>query len=555
MIPFTSPSRLGARLAIVPWLSLAFLLTGCPLSDHYSLHSNANGGDASDAGGGAGSFSGSAGAETGGLGGGDAGSGAAGSANGAAQNAGNGGNSGAAASGASSGGSGQAGALALGGEAGDGPSAGAAGLDGNAGSSGSAGSLGAGGGASCSALTCSFTCCPDSAGGSSITCADTTRDFQNCGTCGTLCNARRSCASSACTSGWVGMAAPPAGFAARWRAASVAMGKSVFIWGGSDSSGAVLDSGAIYSPVTDTWTLLAKDAQTPTARVLATAVWTGSVVVVFGGSDASGATPYNDGAVYDPAQSAWLTMPTAGKARSSALGLWDGTRAIFWGGIGAAGAAVSGADRFDLTNWSASSLSGDPGAVVAPASGWDGTALYLQGGLIGAARSVQLSSYTDATDTWASPSNVSGPSARSNAFGVWDGAAFVVWGGRDDAGTLRPDGKYRFGVNWTALSATGAPTARMAVPRRHGWIFPIGRALIAMFGGQTSLAGAGTFTTTGATYDVINAKWGAVAAWPSGEQHDYGVGVWTGDEFVLWGGRTGAGASPPSTLTGERWKP
>jgi hypothetical protein len=349
------------------------------------------------------------------------------------------------------------------------------------------------------------------------------------------------------------MSAPPTGFVARWRAASVAMGDSVFVWGGSDSAGGVLDSGAIYSPTTDTWTSVAKDAYTPTARVLATAVWTGSVVVVFGGSDASGATPYNNGAVYDPAKNAWSTIPGASKARAASLGFWDGTRAIFYGGLGATAAAVVGADRFDLSTWSASTATGDPGAVLNPAYGFDGTNIYLEGGQVAAARTDKVFSYTSNTDYWSMLTK--SLTARTNAFGVWDGSRFVVWGGQDNFG-LKNDGKYLGpspSTAWTTMSTTNAPTARMAVPRRSGWVFETSPGVIALFGGETSTFGSGTFTTAGYTYDVAGAKWAAAPAFPSGEMHDYGVGVWTGEEFVVWGGRTGAALTP--TLTGERWKP
>ena len=160
-------------------------------------------------------------------------------------------------------------------------------------------------------------------------------------------------------------------------------------------------------------------------------------------------------------------------------------------------------------------------------------------------------SYARAVDTWTALSK--SLSTRSNAFGAWDGARFVVWGGIDNMG-LRSDGAYYQGsATWPALSAVGAPTARMAVPRRSGWLFETRPGVLALFGGQTSTSGPGTFTTTGATYDVIDGKWSTAAAFPSGELHDYGVAVWTGDEFVLWGGRTGMALAP--TLTGERWKP
>ena len=130
----------------------------------------------------------------------------------------------------------------------------------------------------------------------------------------------------------------------------------------------------------------------------------------------------------------------------------------------------------------------------------------------------------------------------------------MVWGGYNGFAPLN-DGKYLLGNVWTTLSAAGAPTARMAIQRRHGWMFETAPGQIALFGGETSLMGQGTFSTGGYTYDVVNAKWATADSWPSGETHDYGVAVWTGKEFVLWGGRTGAGASPNSTLTGERWTP
>jgi len=146
-------------------------------------------------------------------------------------------------------------------------------------------------------------------------------------------------------------------------------------------------------------------------------------------------------------------------------------------------------------------------------------------------------------------------SARSNAFGVWDGSRFVVWGGRDDFNNLHNDGKYLSGATWTTMATANQPSLRMALPRRQGWSFEVAPGVVAFFGGQTSLAGQGTFSTGGATYDIGSSKWTTAAAWPSGETHDYGVAVWTGEEFVLWGGRDGNGTSPPPTLTGERWKP
>ncbi len=70
----------------------------------------------------------------------------------------------------------------------------------------------------------------------------------------------------------------------------------MIVWGGSDGSPAPgMNTGGIYDPATDTWiATLTTDA--PSARIGHSAVWIGSKMVVWGGSDNSG--HINTGAVY-----------------------------------------------------------------------------------------------------------------------------------------------------------------------------------------------------------------------------------------------------------------
>jgi len=165
--------------------------------------------------------------------------------------------------------------------------------------------------------------------------------------------------------------------------------------------------------------------------------------------------------------------------------------------------------------------------------------------LNGSTRQDRVSSYTTSTDNW---SNLAKSlSARGGAFGVWDGSHFVVWGGRDDNG-LRSDGKYMSGASWISMGAIGAPSARMLLGRRSGWAFAVRPGVVAIVGGEISTSQNGYLGTDGATYDVAANSWTAIPSWPSGEQHDYGMGVWTGAEFVVWGG---ADNNQP-TSSGER---
>lgn len=377
------------------------------------------------------------------------------------------------------------------------------------------------------------------------------------GACTVTCNAPRTCVDGACLAGWVPMAAPPPQIVARSKAAAVAMGRSVFIWGGANLDGAALNNGAIYDPTSDTWTPLPPDPGSPSARIMATAVWTGATsnkVIVFGGTDATGGMTFKDGAVFDPVTNTWTAFPGAPSVskRSSPYGYWDGTRAVFYGGLtnlSTNSTAVPGADRFDLGKWSTSTTSGDPGLLAFAAIAFDGTVMYLQGGVIEGVRQDKVFAYTSSTNTWASLSK--GPSARTGGFGAWDGTHFVVWGGQDDSGMLA-DGKTLSGTSWNDMSSTDLLGPRRIGAGRSGWAFQVKPGVVAIIGGQTSTAGSSdTLAIDGATYTAQTGEWNAIPTWPSGEKHEYGVGVWTGEEFVVWGGR----AQNVPTLIGERWAP
>jgi len=377
------------------------------------------------------------------------------------------------------------------------------------------------------------------------------------GPCTVTCTANRTCVDNVCAGGWLPMAMPPPQIAARSKAAVVAMGRSVFIWGGLGEDNMGLNNGAIYDPVSDVWTPLPPDPGSPGARMLATAVWTGAAsnkVIVFGGSDAAGGMIYKDGAVYDPLGNSWSALPGSASVskRSSPYGYWDGTRAVFYGGLTSLNMnpmAVPGADRFDFDKWSTSPSSGDPGLLGFSATAFDGSVMYLQGGVIEGVRQDKVFAYTSSTNTWASLPK--GPSPRTGAFGAWDGTHFVVWGGQDDAGMIA-DGKIMSGMTWSDMASSDVLSPRRIGSGRSGWAFQVKPGVVAMIGGQTSISGSSdTLKTDGATYVVDSGKWAEIPSWPSGEKHEYGMGVWTGEEFVIWGGRTQNVSKP----TGERWAP
>jgi N-acetylneuraminic acid mutarotase len=103
----------------------------------------------------------------------------------------------------------------------------------------------------------------------------------------------------------------------------------MIIWGGSD--GGVLNTGARYLPVADTWRAVSTNGA-PTARQDHTAVWTGTHLLVWGGR--AGATEYNTGARYSPTSGKWcpITTTSAPGARYDHGAVWTGSEMLIWGG-------------------------------------------------------------------------------------------------------------------------------------------------------------------------------------------------------------------------------
>ena len=106
----------------------------------------------------------------------------------------------------------------------------------------------------------------------------------------------------------------------------VALGNSkVMIWGGAsiengESTGPLLNTGAIYDLSSGTWKAVS-EVGAPTARHGATLVWTGSKVILFGGSDANGA-------MYDPVagnSGSWTAIDESitGVTDVKASGVWS----------------------------------------------------------------------------------------------------------------------------------------------------------------------------------------------------------------------------------------
>jgi N-acetylneuraminic acid mutarotase len=225
---------------------------------------------------------------------------------------------------------------------------------------------------------------------------------------------------------WTTMAAPPATFYGRYYASAVWTGTEMLVYGGYGSSctGSYCADAALYDPVANTWRMAT--AAPIVGRYQAAMVWTGTKAVVFGGYGSGCTSSYcADGAVFDPTGTSgtWSTLkgtvPLDG--RYLLLGIANGTQATFWGGYG---------------------------AYVSPS-------YYKNTG----------ANYDDTAGTWKAftpPTDVVLPySKRRELVGWWAGGKLYVWGGNSDGGAQGNGAIYDPTTDtWTSMPTTNAPAAR-----------------------------------------------------------------------------------------------
>jgi hypothetical protein len=171
---------------------------------------------------------------------------------------------------------------------------------------------------------------------------------------------------------------------ARTDHSAVWTGTEMIVWGG-DSGSFYENSGGRYNPSTNVWATTSTGTNVPAARVNHTAVWTGSELIVWGGIDKAGVT-FNSGGHYNPATNAWTPTSSGANlpaARLKHTAVWTGTEMIVWGGSVAGGPAFNSGGRYDpsLGTWAATSTGSNvPTPRSNHAAVWTGTQMVVWGG-------------------------------------------------------------------------------------------------------------------------------------------------------------------------------
>ncbi len=334
----------------------------------------------------------------------------------------------------------------------------------------------------------------------------------------------------------------PSGQGGRSYASTVWTGTHMIIWGGSVSGGLDLNTGLTYDPAADTWGTTSTTGA-PTAREQHFGWWTGSVMVIWGGSG-SGGLMFSGGR-YSPGSDTWQPVSTVNATipRYNSTSVWTGTEMIVWGGISAG--IVGGRYNPATDSWVPTNSYNIPSPRRAYAEVWTGTEVVLWGGDDSTNTPVPGPGgrYNPATDAWAPLSVLNAPVPSTKVQGVWTGTTMIVWGGMTDpSGTpTNTGGVYDVVADtWSPTSLVNAPTARLSSS-----LIWTGTRMVAWGGTDAT----GTIVNTGGQYDPATSLWTSTSTVNAVGRTSHSS-VWTGTEMIVWGGY-----APSASNTGQRYNP
>ncbi|HUH06347.1 MAG TPA: hypothetical protein VML96_00935, partial [Egibacteraceae bacterium] len=271
---------------------------------------------------------------------------------------------------------------------------------------------------------------------------------------------------------------PEAPIEPRLGSTAVWAGPELLTWGGT-SWAAYSDrreffaDGAAYDPAAEAWRRMADAPLSP--RRGASAVWTGEVMIIWGGVGAD--SFHADGAAYDPVVDQWRPLAPAPLApRAGSAAAWTGEEMIVLGGHDNAGPLSDGASYDPASDsWTVIApgplgigRSWSPGAVRAGESVAVWADSWGPGGMSGAL-------YDPRTDSWRLlPEDGLGDEFVQQI--LWDGAQLLALTAEGAPGNLRVRSLAPDAAAWTPLP--DIPSAQSSEPLA----LTAGRALLVLAG-------------------------------------------------------------------------
>ncbi len=273
-------------------------------------------------------------------------------------------------------------------------------------------------------------------------------------------------------------------------------------------------------------------------RIGPSAVWDGTEMIIWGGSipnASTGETAQADGAAYNPRTNTWRVLPQApigGRAYASAV--WTGTELIVWGGNGSGGVLGDGGAYNPTTNTWRPIADAPIAPAMKSATVWTGREMIVVGGLNGGP---DTAAYDPTADRWHklpnAPSGITPPYPQA----VWAGteAIFLLNGGtRPSPGSpAAPNVLVAYDPasrQWTTLATVDSAGS-------FGWLVWTGQKLLAL---------AGTPNQDG-MFDLRTRSWSRDITPPPLRGAAANGPVWSGSEAIFWGGGDVGLAYEPAT--------
>lgn len=249
--------------------------------------------------------------------------------------------------------------------------------------------------------------------------------------------------------GWTKIAAPPAGFAGRYDHSATWTGKEMIVWGGRRFDQTHLADGARFDPKTNTWKPMASPPSGFAPRASHQALWTGTRLLIWGGSNQS--SNLSTGAVYAPDLDLWWTIsdaPITGAGGPQQVWLSSLSKAVIWGSK--ASVATGAIYSFVSDTWALTSLCTQCKGEFEVGVGGTGTSAIIWGGRDHSSNITRTGAVYDAVaDSWTALPAVPSSYADRIAPMTWsfeDG--FVSTGGLQIGVGFRGDALAWYGGKW-----------------------------------------------------------------------------------------------------------